>query len=141
MTQMNEYANPSDLSTDVIAAIATNVIASLSTEFISQLLTSQVAAFTTAQVHELTTAQVSALSPAQAAAFTSTQVAAMTTEDLAIWSHICFPAGTPVLTNLGYIPIETIDPAIHTIRNKAIIAITKTVSDEKYLIRIAKNAL
>ena len=54
---------------------------------------------------------------------------------------ICFPAGTPVLTNHGYIPIEQIDPSIHTIRNKAIIAITQTVSDEAHLIRIAKNAL
>jgi len=56
-------------------------------------------------------------------------------------SNICFPAGTPVFTNHGYVPIEQIDPVIHTVRNKPIVAITKTVSDEKYLIRIAKHAL
>jgi len=53
----------------------------------------------------------------------------------------CFPAKTPVLTNQGYIPIEKIDIENHTIRNKAIVAITKTVSDETHLIRIAKHAL
>lgn len=141
MAPINEYATPADLSTEVIASIATDQISGLSTEFISALATSQIAALTTAEIHELTTLQVSVLSRSQAEAFSTTQVAAMTSADLEIWSHICFPAGTPVRTNLGYIPIETIDPAIHTIRNKSIIAVTKTTSDEKYLIRIAKNAL
>jgi hypothetical protein len=54
---------------------------------------------------------------------------------------ICFPANTPVLTNQGYIPIDKIDPSIHSIRNKKIIAVTKTVSDDKHLVRIAKDAL
>jgi hypothetical protein len=56
-------------------------------------------------------------------------------------SDICFPAKTPILTNQGYINIEEIDPSIHTIRNKKIVAITKTVSHDKHLVCIAKNAL
>ena len=56
-------------------------------------------------------------------------------------SSICFPAGTPVLTNLGYVHIEQIDPSIHTVRNQPILAITQTISDEKHLICIAKHAL
>ena len=56
-------------------------------------------------------------------------------------SDVCFPAKTPVLTNQGYINIEELDPLVHTIRNKKIIAVTKTVSHEKHLVRIAKNAL
>ena len=54
---------------------------------------------------------------------------------------VCFPANTPVLTNEGYIPIDKIDPTVHTIRHKKIIAVTKTVSTDKHLVRIAKNAL
>ena len=55
--------------------------------------------------------------------------------------NVCFPAKTPVLTNQGYIHIDEMNPAIHTIRNKKIFAITKTVSHEKHLVRIGKNAL
>jgi len=53
----------------------------------------------------------------------------------------CFLAGTPVLTNHGYVPIEQIDIDNHTVRNQPIVAITKTVSDETHLIRISKHAL
>ena len=56
-------------------------------------------------------------------------------------SNVCFPAKTPVLTNQGYVNIEQIDPKVHTIRNKKIVAITKTVSCDKNLVCIAKNAL
>jgi len=56
-------------------------------------------------------------------------------------SNVCFPAKTPVLTNCGYVNIEEIDPAVHTIRNKKIVAITKTVAYDKNLVRIAKHAL
>ena len=56
-------------------------------------------------------------------------------------SNVCFPAKTPVLTNCGYVNIEEIDPAVHTIRNKKIVAITKTVAHDKNLVRIAKHAL
>ena len=56
-------------------------------------------------------------------------------------SNVCFPAKTPVLTNQGPINIEDINPAVHTIRNKKIVAITKTVAHDKNLVRIAKHAL
>jgi hypothetical protein len=58
-----------------------------------------------------------------------------------IISNICFPAGTPIVTNQGIIPINKINPKIHTIRNKKIVAITKTVSPDKYLVRFEKDAL
>jgi hypothetical protein len=58
-----------------------------------------------------------------------------------IISNICFPAGTPIVTNQGIIAINKINPAIHTIRNKKIVAITKTVSPDKYLVRFEKDAL
>ena len=56
-------------------------------------------------------------------------------------SNVCFPAKTPVLTNQGPVNIEDIDPAVHTIRNKKIVAITKTVAHDKNLVRISKHAL
>jgi len=56
-------------------------------------------------------------------------------------SNVCFPAKTPIMTNLGPVNIEDIDPTIHTIRNKKIVAITKTVAHDKNLVRIAKHAL
>jgi surface protein len=58
-----------------------------------------------------------------------------------IISNICFPAGTPIVTNQGIIAINKINPAIHTIRNKKIVSITKTVSPDKYLVRFEKDAL
>jgi len=56
-------------------------------------------------------------------------------------SNVCFPAKTPIMTNQGPVNIEEIDPAVHTIRNKKIVAITKTVAHDKNLVRIAKHAL
>jgi surface protein len=56
-------------------------------------------------------------------------------------SNVCFPAKTPIMTNQGPINIEDINPKIHTIRNKKIVAITKTVAHDKKLVRIAKHAL
>jgi hypothetical protein len=53
----------------------------------------------------------------------------------------CFPAGTPVLTDQGIINIEKINPKIHTINNKKIVAVTKTITNEKHLVCIEKNAL
>jgi len=49
-------------------------------------------------------------------------------------SNICFPAGTPITTDQGNIPIETILPNIHTINNKKIVDITKTITLEDYLV-------
>jgi hypothetical protein len=54
---------------------------------------------------------------------------------------ICFPKGTPVTTNQGNIAIEKLNPNIHTIHNKRIIAITKTTTTDNYIISIEKNAL
>ena len=58
-----------------------------------------------------------------------------------IVSNICFPAGTPIVTNQGFIPIEKINSDIHTIRNKKIIGITKTYSNDKFLVCFEKDAL
>jgi hypothetical protein len=55
---------------------------------------------------------------------------------------ICFVAGTPITTNQGLIPIEKINPDIHTIRNKPIVAITKTIyATNKYLVCLEKDSL
>ncbi|MCJ7802131.1 MAG: leucine-rich repeat protein, partial [Candidatus Marinimicrobia bacterium] len=56
-------------------------------------------------------------------------------------NNVCFPAKTPITTNQGNIPIEKLDPAVHTIRNKKILAITKTVSQEKHIICFEKDSL
>jgi len=56
-------------------------------------------------------------------------------------SNTCFPAGTLITTNQGPIAIDKIDPNIHTIRNKKIVAITKTVSYSDYLVCFDKDAI
>jgi len=56
-------------------------------------------------------------------------------------SDICFPAKTPITTDQGNIPIEKIDPKIHTINDKPILAITQTISQDNYLVCFEKNAL
>jgi surface protein len=52
---------------------------------------------------------------------------------------ICFPAGTPVLTDQGEVDIDKIDPEKHTIRGKTIEGITETVATEDYVVMIHKN--
>ncbi len=54
---------------------------------------------------------------------------------------ICLVAGTPILTDQGLVPIELIQPNKHTISNKAIVAITKTVTPEKVLVCFEANSL
>jgi uncharacterized delta-60 repeat protein len=54
---------------------------------------------------------------------------------------ICFPAGTPVTTDQGDIPIELIDTDIHTIFNKKIIAITETIMIDDNIVCFEKNSL
>jgi len=54
---------------------------------------------------------------------------------------ICFPAGTPVLTDQGEIPIDKINKKIHTINKQKIIAITESIPLDSYLICIEKNSL
>ena len=56
-------------------------------------------------------------------------------------SPICFPAGTPISTDFGDIPIERINSAIHTIGNKKIVGITKTVTTDRYVVCFEKDAL
>ena len=54
---------------------------------------------------------------------------------------ICFPAGTPVTTDQGNIPIEKLKSHIHTIRGKSIVAITQTRLLNKHIVSIEKDAL
>jgi hypothetical protein len=54
---------------------------------------------------------------------------------------ICFPAGTPVITDQGEISIEKIDPKKHTIRSNPIVAITQTVPLYEYIVCIEKDSL
>jgi hypothetical protein len=56
-------------------------------------------------------------------------------------SNTCFPANTPITTDQGVVPIEQINPLKHTIRNKKIIAITQTVTNDDYLVCFEKNAI
>jgi len=58
-----------------------------------------------------------------------------------IISNICFPAGTPIKCNQGNIPIEKLNPEIHTINGKKIVGITKTVTQDSYLVCFEKDAL
>jgi hypothetical protein len=54
---------------------------------------------------------------------------------------ICFPAGTPVTTDQGEINIELIDPNVHTIFNRKIIAITETIMLDNNIVCFEKNSL
>lgn len=56
-------------------------------------------------------------------------------------SNICFPAKTPILTDQGLINIEKIIPGLHTIRNKNIIGITKTITQHNSLVCFDKDSL
>jgi hypothetical protein len=58
-----------------------------------------------------------------------------------IINNICFPAKTPIVTDQGIIDIDKLDAEIHTIRNKKIVAITKTISHKKYLICMEKDCI
>ena len=56
-------------------------------------------------------------------------------------SNICFLGNTPISTDQGKIPIEKIDASIHTIHNKPITAITKTITQDEYLVCFEKHSL
>ena len=58
-----------------------------------------------------------------------------------IVSNVCFPAGTPVMCDQGEISIEKMNPEIHTIRGKKIVAITRTITQDKHLICFEKDSL
>jgi len=54
---------------------------------------------------------------------------------------ICFPKGTPVTTNQGDIAIEKLNPDIHTIRGKKIVAIIQTNPLFTHIVSIENGAL
>tara|TARA_R110002012_G_scaffold92632_1_gene224827 strand:+ start:1630 stop:2859 length:1230 start_codon:yes stop_codon:yes gene_type:complete len=54
---------------------------------------------------------------------------------------ICFPKGTPVLTNLGPIAIEKLNPDKHTIRGNEIVAITQSRPLQKHIVCFEKDSL
>ena len=54
---------------------------------------------------------------------------------------ICFPKGTPVQTDQGNICIDKINPMIHTINQKRIVDITKTITKDKNLICFPKDSI
>jgi uncharacterized repeat protein (TIGR03803 family) len=56
-------------------------------------------------------------------------------------SGVCFPAGTPISCDQGNIPIDRINPLKHTINNQTITAITRTISQDNYLICFEQHAL
>jgi hypothetical protein len=58
-----------------------------------------------------------------------------------ITSDICFPAGTPVKTDQGLLSIEKIRPGINTIHRNRIETITKTITNDNYLVCFEKDSL
>lgn len=54
---------------------------------------------------------------------------------------ICFVKGSKVLTDQGLIEIQNIDIHFHTIREKKIVAITKTKLSQDFLVQIKKHSL
>ena len=56
-------------------------------------------------------------------------------------STICFLHDTPINTDQGVILIKNINPKYHTIRNKRIVAVTKTITTDPYLIYFEKHSL
>ena len=56
-------------------------------------------------------------------------------------SDICFPAGTLIQTDQGNIAIEKINPDINTINGAPIVDITKTITNDEFLVEFQKNAL
>lgn len=57
------------------------------------------------------------------------------------YSNICFPAKTPIQTDQGLINIDELNTEIHTIRNKKIVGITQTITNDKYLVCFEKDCL
>ena len=55
-------------------------------------------------------------------------------------SDICFPKGTPIVTNQGIIPIDKLTSK-NTIDHKKIVGITKTISQDNYLVCFKPNSL
>jgi hypothetical protein len=60
--------------------------------------------------------------------------------DLVPPSNICFPAGTPIQTDQGIVPIHKIIAGKHTLDKKPIRHVTKTTISEEYLVCFKKDA-
>ena len=58
-----------------------------------------------------------------------------------IQSNVCFPAGTPVMTDQESVDIDKICIKKHTIWGHRIIAITKTITEDECLIKFEPDAL
>jgi hypothetical protein len=56
-------------------------------------------------------------------------------------ADICFVKHTPIETDQGIVPIHKIDPSVNTINNKKIITITKSVTEDNFLVCFEKHAL
>jgi hypothetical protein len=56
-------------------------------------------------------------------------------------SNVCFTGNTPIVTDQGSVLIKNIKPSVHTINNEAIVAVTKNVTLDKYLISFEKDSL
>jgi len=56
-------------------------------------------------------------------------------------SNICFPAGTPIKTDQGFIDIDKIQTDEHTINQQSIQHITSTLTLDPYLICFEANAI
>ena len=56
-------------------------------------------------------------------------------------SPVCFPDKTPITCDQGVIDIEKINPGLHTIQGKAILAVTKSIYELNTLVCIEKDAL
>jgi hypothetical protein len=57
------------------------------------------------------------------------------------YSNICFPADTLITTDQGNIAIGDIQAGTHTLHKKRIVALTKTIPENKYFICFEKDAL
>jgi hypothetical protein len=83
---------------------------------------------------DLSAAGGSALNP-QIALYYKASTTTTTTEP------ICLVAGTPIVTDQGIVRIEQIDTTKHTIGNKRIVAVTKTITPEKHLVVFEKDSI
>lgn len=53
----------------------------------------------------------------------------------------CFPIDTPINTDQGIVKIQDLDTQFNTINKKPIVCVTKTLTNDKYLIQFKKNSL
>ena len=136
------YAATQQLAQDAAAAV-TAANAATTAAATAAAIAATIATETAIQAALDATAAATALSTATTAAAAATAAANDVLALIAQYnliSNTCFPAGTLISTNLGKIAIDLIDPTIHTIRNKTVVAITRTVTPDRYLVCIEKGA-